>query len=188
MTVFEKPGTENTEAALRIALEAAVKQDLPILLSSNTGETAEKLLALQKETGLSAKIVMVGQVCGFAKPGTAALPPEKRRALEDKGIVTVLSAHALSGAERSISRKFGGVYPAELAAATLRMLSQGVKVCVEIGMMAMDCGALEYGRPVVAVAGTGRGSDTVCILTPSYTADFLSTKIHEILCKPGLYE
>ena len=62
MTVFEKPGTENTEAALRIALEAAVKQDLPILLSSNTGETAEKLLALQKETGLSAKIVMVGQV------------------------------------------------------------------------------------------------------------------------------
>ena len=30
---------------------------------------------------------------------------------------------------------------AELVAATLRMLSQGVKVCVEIGMMAMDCRA-----------------------------------------------
>ena len=188
MIVFEKPGIENTENTLRIALETAAARNLPILLSSNTGETAEKLLLMQEDTGLRAKIVMVGQVCGFAKPGTAALPPEKRRELENKGIVTVLSAHALSGAERSISRKFGGVYPAELAASTLRMLGQGIKVCVEIGMMAMDCGALEYGKPVVAIAGTGRGSDTACILTPSYTASFLDSKIHEILCKPSLYE
>ena len=69
MTVFEKPGIVNTESTLRIALEAAVKHDLPILLSSNTGETAEKLLKLQEETGMHAKIAMVGQVCGFAKPG-----------------------------------------------------------------------------------------------------------------------
>lgn len=188
MTVFSKPGTENTEAALRIALQAASEMDMPIVLASNTGATAETLLRLQKETGLSASIVMVGQVYGFSKPGTAALSDVTCAKLEADGVRIVVAAHALSGAERSISRKFGGVYPAELVANALRMFSQGVKVCVEVGMMAMDCGALAYGKPVVAVGGSGRGADTVCIMTPSYTADFLSTRIHEILCKPGLYE
>jgi len=187
MTVFSKPGLENTEEALRIALQAASEKNLPIVMASNTGTTVETLLRLQKETGLSAPIVMVGQVYGFAKPGTVALTDAMRAKLEAENVRIVLAAHALSGAERSISRKFGGVYPAELVANALRMFSQGVKVCVEIGMMAMDCGALEYGKSAVAVGGTGRGADTVCILTPSYTADFLSTKIHEILCKPGLY-
>ena len=188
MTVFTKPGIENTDATLRIALEAAAKHNLPIVMASNTGTTTEKLLELQQETGLSAPIVMVGQVYGFSQPGTDALTDEMREKLEAQGVKIVITAHALSGAERSISRKFGGVYPAELVAASLRMLSQGTKVCVEIGMMAMDCGALEYGKPVVAIAGSGRGADTVCILTPAYTASFLDTKIHEILCKPGLYE
>ena len=188
MTVFTTPGKENTETALRIALQKAAEQHMPIVVASNTGATVESLLQLEEETGLSAPIVMVGQVYGFAKPGTVALCDDTRRTLKAKGVKIVLAAHALSGAERSISRKFGGVYPAELVAATLRMLSQGTKVCVEIGMMAMDCGALEYGKPVVAVAGTGRGSDTACILTPSYTASFLDSKIHEILCKPSLYE
>lgn len=108
--------------------------------------------------------------------------------LEAKGVRIVTAAHALSGAERALSRNFSGVYPVEIVAHTLRMLSQGTKVCVEIGMMAMDCGAVECGKPVVAVAGTGRGADTAVILTPAYTADFLSTKIHEMLCKPGLYD
>ena len=57
----------------------------------------------------------------------------------------------------------------------------------ENGLMALDCGSIEYGRPVVCVAGTGRGADTVCILTPGYTASLFDTRVHEILCKPGLY-
>ena len=36
------------------------------------------------------------------------------------------------------------------------------------------------------MGGTGRGADTVCRLTPDYTADLLGTRIHEILCKPSL--
>ena len=68
MTVFTKPGIENTDATLRIALEAAVKHNLPIVMASNTGTTTEKLLKLQQESGLSAPIVMVGQVYGFPSP------------------------------------------------------------------------------------------------------------------------
>ena len=46
---------------------------------------------------------------------------------------------------------------------------------------------IELNKPVVCVGGSARGADTACIITPAYTADCLDTKIHEILCKPGLY-
>ena len=55
------------------------------------------------------------------------------------------------------------------------------------GVMALDNGAIELNKPVVCVGGSARGADTACIITPAYTADCLDTKIHEILCKPGLY-
>lgn len=184
---FSKPGPENTGAALRIALEAAAQKNFDLVVASNTGSTVEALLALKNEVHTPVSIVMVGQVDGFSAPGTNALTAEKRALLEAQGVRIVTAAHALSGAERGISRKFGGVYPAELVAASLRMLSQGVKVCVEIAMMALDCGAISCGRPVVCVGGTGRGADTACIVTPAYTAGLFDTKINEILCKPGLY-
>ena len=187
MVAFEKAGRENTEAALRVALDAAVAENRPIVGASNIGETAERLLQLMAEAQQSVPVIVVGQVDGFAAPGTNAMPAQTRAQLEARGVRVVTAAHVLSGAERGISRKFGGVHPVELVAHTLRMLGQGVKVCVEIAMMALDCGAVPYGVPVVCVAGTGRGADTVCVLTPGYTADLFDTKVHEILCKPGLY-
>ena len=98
----------------------------------------------------------------------------------------VTAAHALSGAERGISKAFGGVYPVEIMAATLRMFGQGVKVCVEIALMAADCGAIRAKQPVMVVGGTGGGADTACVITPSYTTSLLETKVNEILCKPAL--
>ncbi len=112
---------------------------------------------------------------------------ERRAELTAAGVHIIHAAHALSGAERGISRKFNGAYPVEIMAHTLRMFGQGTKVCVEIAMMALDNGAIEFNKPVVCVGGSARGADTACIITPAYTADCLDTKIHEILCKPGLY-
>ena len=187
MTVFERPGPDNTEAALRIALEAAQARGLDLAVASNTGATALRLLELARASGFSGRIVAVSHVDGMERPGENALPAETRSRLEQSGVRVVTAAHALSGGERSLSAAFRGVSPVEVLAAALRLLGQGVKVCVEIGLMAQDCGALTYGRPAVCVGGTGRGADTACVLTPGYTASLLQTKVHEILCKPGLY-
>ena len=91
----------------------------------------------------------------------------------------------LSGAERGMSRKFGGVYPMEIIANTLRMLGQGTKVCVEISVMALDAGLIPYGEDVIAVGGTDEGADTAIILRPAHAADIFDTWISEILCKPA---
>jgi hypothetical protein len=64
------------------------------------------------------------------------------------------------------------------------MFGQGVKVCVEISVMAMDAGMIPYGERVIAVAGTGRGADTAIIIKPAHAKDILNTRIQEIICKP----
>lgn len=96
----------------------------------------------------------------------------------------VTAGHALSGAERCFSTYFGGYGPTEIVANTLRMFSQGVKVCVEVSTMALDAGKIPYQEKIVAIAGSGRGADTVVLLTPSYTKSILDTKVHKIIEMP----
>ncbi len=95
----------------------------------------------------------------------------------------VTAGHALSGAERSFSRKYGGYGPTEIVADTLRMFGQGTKVCVEISTMALDAGKIPYQEKVLAIAGNGSGANTALVLTPASSNALLDTKIHEILCK-----
>ena len=184
MIVYETAGEVNTDATLNLALDTARDRGLDLVLASSTGQTAKRLVALAQEKNFPTRLVVVRHVYGMEEPGVNDMPEETARFLREKGVTLVTAAHALSGAERGISKKFGGVSPVEIMAATLRMFGQGVKVCTEIAIMALDCGAVTYGKPVVAVGGSAVGSDAACVITPNYSANVLATQIHEILCKP----
>jgi hypothetical protein len=182
MTVFSKPGKENTEAAVKIALDAARGRGIRhIVVASYTGYTAD---FFKKDTDLNVVVVRGTYGYNVKEPGNIRMPADKYSELCAAGMTVVTAAHALSGAERALSTVFKGAYPVELIAHTLRMLGQGTKVCVECAAMACDCGAIPPGEPVVAVAGTAEGADTVLILRPANTHRLLETKIDEILCKP----
>lgn len=49
-----------------------------------------------------------------------------------------MGTHALSGIDRGISRKFGGFNPAELVAQTYKTISEGIKVAIEVSILAAD--------------------------------------------------
>ena len=180
--IFENKGKENTLETLRIALNAAKERGTTLVVASSAGDTLIELIKMQKALGTNVPMVMVGQAYGYPKQGVNIMTDERRAELTAAGVHIIHAAHALSGAERGIS-----AYPVEIMAHALRMFGLGTKVCVEIAMMALDNGAIELNKPVVCVGGSARGADTACIITPAYTADCLDTKIHEILCKPGLY-
>lgn len=186
MVLFDKTGPENTAAALALAVDAAKSAGLDIVVATTGGGTVPILLELTEKAGYTGRIVAVTHAFGSREKGKNILDPAKMQKFRDKGVTVVTAAHALSGAERGLSKKYTGIYPVEIVANTLKMLGQGTKVCVEIAMMALDNGAIDYGKPVIAIGGSGRGADTVCRLTPEYTADLLGTRIHEILCKPSL--
>jgi hypothetical protein len=107
-----------------------------------------------------------------------------RERLEKAGVKVLTTTHLFAGVDRALRLQFGGIYPAEIVAMSLRMLGQGVKVGVEIAVMAMDAGLIPYGKEIVSIGGTGRGVDTALIVRPDHASSLFKTQIKEIICKP----
>jgi Uncharacterized conserved protein len=180
---FASTGKINTKETAALALKTALENNINyIVVASSSGDTCRLLINPN-----SINIICVTHAHGYPEAGKSEMPQEVRNELTASGIKVLTTTHVLSGAERGISKSFGGVYPVEIIAHTLRMLGQGTKVCVEISVMALDAGFIPYGKPVIAIGGSGEGADTALVLTPSHASSIFKTKIHEIICKPSLY-
>ncbi|QUH25938.1 pyruvate kinase alpha/beta domain-containing protein [Serpentinicella alkaliphila] len=179
--VFKNSGKENTDETLGLAIEASKNRLIKhIVVASCSGETALKLKLKCNDIN----IVCVTHANGFEKPGQNEMTDDARTELQQSGIIVLTTTHVLSGAERGLSNRFGGIYPIEIMAHTLRMLGQGVKVGVEIAVMALDAGLIPYNEPIIAIGGAAEGADTAIIITPAHASRILETEIHEIICKP----
>lgn len=177
--LWEIKGPKNTEATAKAALERAAELGLKhLVVASNSGGTADYFL------GKGLNVVCVSHHTGFKNPGENELEEEKRRQLEEQGVRVLTTTHLLAGVDRALRIQWGGIYPAEIIAASLRMFGQGVKVCVEISGMALDAGLVPYGEEIMAVAGSGRGADTACIVLPAHSNRFFETVVKEIVCMP----
>ena len=179
ITYFETAGAGNTDVTLALATKRALEVGAKrIVLASTTGETARKASVLLQDADL--KLVIVPHQRGFRDEERfdPALPAE----LERQG------HHVYWGTMLFHTNDlYGNNAPTALANA-LRTLGQGMKVCLEILLMATDGGMVERGERVVVVAGTGRGADTAVVATASTSNRIREVKIHEILCKPLLAE
>ena len=180
--IFEKPGKQNTletlELSLKIARERGIKH---IVLASSSGETADFFKNVK-----DINVVCVTHAFGYPTAGVNDMSEEKRKELLESGIKVLTTTHVLSGAERALSKKFGGISPVEVMAYTLRMFGQGTKVCVEVAVMAVDSGYIPYMEPVIAIGGSGHGADTAIIIRTAHASNILDSKIDEIICKPNL--
>jgi hypothetical protein len=177
---FQREGRDNSEAVVELAVKAAREKGIRHLAAAScSGYTAGLLKGIR-----DIEVVCVTHVNGFEIKGENEMPLYTRQELLDSGMKVLTTTHVLSGAERGISRKFGGTYPVEIMANTLRMFGQGVKVCVEVAVMALDAGLIPYGQQIIAIGGTGKGADTAVVLTPSHASSIFETRIHEIICKP----
>ncbi len=176
---WEQKGPENTEATARLVIERAKELEVEhIVVASNSGTTVEHFL----DQGF--EVICVTHHVGFASPGEDDMPKHTREALSKKGVQVLTTTHLMAGLDRSLRIKFGGVYPAEIIAQTLRMLGQGVKVSVEVSGMALDAGLIPYGEEIIAVGGSGTGADSAIVVVPAHSNNFFDTKIKEIICKP----
>lgn len=166
-----------TQETIKKAVDYAKENNIKNIVVATT--TGGNLTYLEDEKDLH----IVG-VTNVYDQGRNQMLEETRKHFEEAGMDIVTAGHALSGAERCFSTYFGGYGPIEIVANTLRMFSQGVKVCVEVSTMALDAGKIPYQEKIVAIAGSGRGADTVVLLTPSYTRSILDTKVHKIIEMP----
>jgi hypothetical protein len=67
---------------------------------------------------------------------------------------------------------------------------QGLKVAMEVGMMATDGGRVNPGGIILCVGGTGTGADCAIVMKAGFSVDLLSRKserrphVREILAMP----
>lgn len=172
---FERAGKLNTEATLRLAKMRAQELGIKhIVLASSTGYTARK--AFEILTGIP--FIVVG-------PDRESFETDFLHKLEDNGVPILFS------------REVEYIYSERMRNA-FRKLSEGVKVCMDICMIAAERGVVPEGAEVVAVAGTGTirfeaggGADTALVVIPRKSDSFntLPEKaerrdVKEIICKP----
>lgn len=178
---FENPGEQNTDKLIELVKQR--KEELGIeniVVASVSGKTALKL----REAIDDIDIVSITHHAGFKEKGKLEITPEDVNNLKEKDITFYTGSHALSGVGRGISNKFGGVTPVEMIAATLRLFGQGIKVCVEITIMAADAGLIPMDGEIIAIGGTGRGVDAAVVLEPAHMNNFFDLKIREIIAMP----
>jgi len=182
-TYFELSGAVNTDHTLEIARKRAEELGTrTILVATTEGATGVKAAQLFSDR----KVIVVTHSTGFKEPNFQELTEENRSQIEAAGATILTCQHAFGGVNRAVRRKLGTYELDEIIAFTLRLFGQGMKVCVEIALMAADAGLVQVGEPCIAIAGTSRGADTAIVLTPANAQSFFDLKIHEILCKPRL--
>ena len=179
---FDRPGPDNTEKTLAILAEAVeeyrVKQ---VVIASTWGNTGLAAARLFEDEPIN--LVIVTHNVGFKEPGTHEMSREMRNAIENLGATVYTGTMPFRNIGTAIREK-QGYSQQDLVANTLRLFGQGVKVCVEIVLMAADAGLISTSD-VLAVAGTGRGADTIALIEPQSSNKLFSLKIRDIIAKPA---
>jgi hypothetical protein len=181
---FDQAGKQNTQEALRIAVDEAEKRGIShMVVASTRGDTGLQAAKLLQERGIS--LVVVGHNTGFSEEGGQEFDEGKRAQIEERGGRVYIGTMVLRNLGTAI-RSMQSYSQQDLVANTLRMLGQGMKVCVEIVAMAADAGLIPC-EDVIAVAGTGRGADTVVVIRANSSNNFFQIKVREILAKPRAF-
>ncbi len=180
ITYFDKRGPQNTGAVAQAVKKRCEELGIRhVVVASNTGDTALKFWEVLKDTDV--KLVSVTEHAGYSGDDKVFITPEREQELQEKGIETLMASHILSGVGRSISNKFGGISHVEIIAHTLRRLGQGIKVTVEISIMAADAGLIPTDTEIIAVGGSGKGADAAAVIKPAHMNNFFDLEIREII-------
>jgi len=183
-TRFPTPGPENTRLAADAAVSRLSALGLKdIVVASNTGVSAKQVLASLGSAG-PVNLVVVTHHVGFREPGQDEMSPEVRAELAAAGVKVLTASHLFAGVERAVTKQFGGLSSGGVVSNTLRLFGEGAKVAVEIAVMALDAGLIPYGRDIMSLGGSGRGTDTALIVRPAHSPSFFDTRVVEIVCRP----
>jgi len=172
---FEEKGQENTAAVFDAVDRALAELGIgKIVLASTRGDTAR--YAMDRYRGRDVQLIVVPHQYGFG-PGQR-FPPELVERAREGGHVVYFGTMLFH------QEKLFGTSVGKTVADFLRAFSQGVKVCVEILLMAGNAGLVDVGEEVVVVAGTGRGADTALVMRGGTSGEPKEMHISRILCKP----
>jgi len=180
-TCFHKAGPHNSARTLELAAgrarELGIQRVLVATTMGDTGVTAAQMMP-EKD------VIVVTHSTGFVQPNHQELTDTNRAAIEAAGAKILTCQHAFGGVNRAVRKQFDTTQLDELVAHMLRMWGQGMKVVVEMALMAADAGLVRTDELVMCIAGTGRGADTAVVLRPVNAQAFFDLRFIETVCRP----
>ena len=176
------------KASIRRALEVGAQA---LIVASETGRSALKAARLLRDLGPGLRLVVVTHPPNETWGPQGKIPiglrhPRNAKALgclESLGAIIVQGTRPLAPPSRSLG--WDQPLPETIIDRVLGMLGQGVKIAVEVSLMATDSGAVNRGDIVVSLGGTFKGLDAAIVAKTTYSYYFLKEyELLEIIAKP----
>jgi len=159
MTYYETPGRENIGKTLELVKKRAEELGIKnVVVASTRGFTAEKAFDAFKDTDVTLTIVGIDR---------ESFPKDLLGKLEEEGHNVIFS------------RETSYEYP-DLVKTAYRRFSEGVKVAVEIPMIAAQKVLVSTEEDVLSIGKW----DTALVIKPSTSDRFSELEIKELICKP----
>ncbi len=187
---FPDFGEHNTESVAECVARRLQEGDMStVAIATSTGKTALVVAErLGKRPGL--RLLAVSN-----PPGSSYdhITPENRQALSGQGVTIVDNAPYGLASMHSDAHKnmYGAIDLLEVVADIWRLTGgQGLKVAMEVGLMATNVGVLPAGETIIGVGGTGSGADTAVVMKTAYSVDIFCDDparrpiLLEFLCTP----
>ncbi len=188
---FNKPGEQNTD----LVVEAVVRRleaggITKVIVATTSGETGVKFARSLRG---KAELVCVSEApyrheaWGEKWP---CLQEGYKEELKKLGAVVVDQAPYVFHSSVLESSLWGSLSPEQLVKETLYSFGQGLKVAVEVALIAVSCGYVTPYEDVIGVGGSGKGADTAIVLRATYPATMFTKEankrleIKEILAMP----
>ncbi len=184
LNLFSEKGPENTEECFKAVSDRTRELGLDyVVVATTSGKTGAEAVKFFSDHDV--EIAVVSHQYGFKKDGKIELSEEDREFIENSDNASlVITPDVLTRIPKITRGKYGGYNPLDLIADSLRMFSQGMKVCVECVIQAADSGKIPVEEEVAAIAGTGKGADTGIVLKSQHSHNIFEIDIKEILCLP----
>lgn len=188
---FEKPGKHNTKEVVETVMHRMSEGDIKtIVVASTTGYTALEFSKAVK--GQDATLISVGETPLIREWGGEwpCLTPETKQELEGRGVIVADRIPYLLHSSVLDFSQWKAPSAEEILRESLYAFGQGLKVAVEVVLIAVASGFLEPYQDVIAVGGTSRGADTAIVVRATLPNHVFSQdtakrlNIREILCKP----
>ncbi len=165
---FEEAGPENTNLVIE-----AVSQRLEsggvrkVVVASTSGETAVRLARKLKD---KAEIICVSEAPYRRERGAdwPCIIPEIKKKLEKLGVAVIDKAPEVFFNSVLEAAPWGNAFPERLVRETLYCFGQGMKVAVEVALVAVSCGYITPFEDVIGIGGMGSGADTAILLKATY--------------------
>ena len=183
---FEKCGKVNTEKTLQASKKRADELDIRhIVIATTLGSTAHAATEIFNDPKYNLVAVNLSTGVQQAYGKNFHMTDEEKNRLREKGVTVFTGLHALGhNVASSFRKRYHGESVESVVQDTLYRFCVGMKVCVEVVLMAAEAGLIPVGEEVIAVGGTGWGADTSVVVRSACAEFFHMLEVREIIAKP----